>query len=105
MYKCIFCCSHRCIKEADRYFSMNKRIVAVFLHNSLIMRYMIYVKSGWLDKSRKQVFHNRCHKFFTFSRLKRKKEPGRGEILMASIMKNLLPGLIQPSGLNVNHIS
>jgi Lysophospholipase len=32
-------------------------------------------------------------------------EPAKSKILMASIMKNLLPGLIQPSGLNVNHIS
>jgi acylglycerol lipase len=32
-------------------------------------------------------------------------EPPRIKVVMASVMKNLLPGLIQPSGLNVNHIS
>jgi alpha-beta hydrolase superfamily lysophospholipase len=32
-------------------------------------------------------------------------EPPKSKIIMASIMKNLIPGLIQPSGLNVNHIS
>jgi acylglycerol lipase len=32
-------------------------------------------------------------------------EPPRSKVVMASIMKNLTPGLVQPSGLNVNHIS
>jgi len=32
-------------------------------------------------------------------------EPARAKVVMASIMKNFLPGLIQPSGLNVSHIS
>lgn len=32
-------------------------------------------------------------------------EPSKSKLIMASIMKNLIPGLIQPSGLNVNHIS
>lgn len=32
-------------------------------------------------------------------------EPPRSKVMMASIMKNLTPGLIQPSRLNVNHIS
>ena len=32
-------------------------------------------------------------------------EPAKSKLVMASIMKNLLPGLIQPSGLNVSHIS
>jgi alpha-beta hydrolase superfamily lysophospholipase len=32
-------------------------------------------------------------------------EPPKSKLIMASIMKNLIPGLIQPSGLDVNHIS
>jgi alpha-beta hydrolase superfamily lysophospholipase len=32
-------------------------------------------------------------------------EPARIKLIMSSVMKNLLPGLIQPSGLNVSHIS
>ena len=32
-------------------------------------------------------------------------EPSKMKILMASVMKNILPGLTQPSGLNVSHIS
>jgi alpha-beta hydrolase superfamily lysophospholipase len=32
-------------------------------------------------------------------------EPSKNKILMASIMKYIIPGLIQPTGLNVNHIS
>jgi acylglycerol lipase len=32
-------------------------------------------------------------------------EPPRIKVIMASVMKNLVPGLLQPSGLNVNHIS
>lgn len=32
-------------------------------------------------------------------------QPSRIKIIMASVMKNLLPGLIQPSGLNANHLS
>jgi alpha-beta hydrolase superfamily lysophospholipase len=32
-------------------------------------------------------------------------EPSKGKVLLASIMKNILPGLVQPSGLNVRHIS
>ncbi len=32
-------------------------------------------------------------------------EPPRIKVLMASIMKNIIPGLIQPSGLIVDHIS
>jgi acylglycerol lipase len=32
-------------------------------------------------------------------------EPAKIKLLMASVMKNILPGLIQPSGLNVSHIS
>ena len=32
-------------------------------------------------------------------------EPPKSKIIMASIMKHLIPGLIQPSGLNVKHIS
>jgi alpha-beta hydrolase superfamily lysophospholipase len=32
-------------------------------------------------------------------------EPPKSKIVMASIMKNIIPGLTQPSGLNVNHIS
>ncbi|MDO9579310.1 MAG: alpha/beta fold hydrolase [Bacteroidales bacterium] len=32
-------------------------------------------------------------------------EPSKFKLVMASIMKNILPGLIQPSGLVVNHIS
>ncbi len=32
-------------------------------------------------------------------------EPPKTKTLMASIMKNIMPGLIQPSGLNANHIS
>ncbi|MEI6047582.1 MAG: lysophospholipase [Bacteroidota bacterium] len=32
-------------------------------------------------------------------------EPSRGKRILATVMKNLLPGLIQPSGLIVTHIS
>ena len=32
-------------------------------------------------------------------------EPPKSKVIIASIMKNLIPGLIQPSGLNINHIS
>jgi acylglycerol lipase len=32
-------------------------------------------------------------------------KPAKIKLIMASVMKNLLPGLIQPSGLNVDHIS
>jgi len=32
-------------------------------------------------------------------------EPSRGKVLLASVMKSLLPGLTQPSGLVVDHIS
>ncbi len=32
-------------------------------------------------------------------------EPDKFKIVMASVMKNILPGLIQPSGLAVNHLS
>lgn len=32
-------------------------------------------------------------------------EPSRGKILLASFMKNVIPGLTQPSGLIVDHIS
>jgi alpha-beta hydrolase superfamily lysophospholipase len=32
-------------------------------------------------------------------------EPPKSKIVMASIVKYIIPGLIQPSGLNVNHIS
>jgi acylglycerol lipase len=32
-------------------------------------------------------------------------EPTKIKVVMASIMKNIFPGLIQPSGLNVSHIS
>ena len=32
-------------------------------------------------------------------------EPPKFKVLMASVMKNIVPGLIQPSGLNVDHIS
>jgi acylglycerol lipase len=32
-------------------------------------------------------------------------EPSRGKRILATIMKNLLPGLIQPSGLIVSHVS
>jgi acylglycerol lipase len=32
-------------------------------------------------------------------------EPPRIKVIVASVMKNLLPGLVQPSGLNVSHIS
>lgn len=32
-------------------------------------------------------------------------EPPKSKIVIASIMKNLMPGLIQPSGLNTNHLS
>ena len=32
-------------------------------------------------------------------------EPGRAKLIIASIMKNLLPGLIQPTGLQVSHLS
>ena len=32
-------------------------------------------------------------------------EPPKSKVFLASLMKHLMPGLIQPSGLNVNHIS
>jgi alpha-beta hydrolase superfamily lysophospholipase len=32
-------------------------------------------------------------------------EPAKSKVMLASIMKNIVPGLVQPSGLNVNHIS
>jgi alpha-beta hydrolase superfamily lysophospholipase len=32
-------------------------------------------------------------------------EPSKGKMAIASLMKYILPGLVQPSGLNVNHIS
>jgi alpha-beta hydrolase superfamily lysophospholipase len=32
-------------------------------------------------------------------------EPARIKLIMASVMKNVLPGLIQPSGLNASHLS
>jgi acylglycerol lipase len=32
-------------------------------------------------------------------------EPPRSKVFMASVMKFILPGLVQPSGLNVDHIS
>jgi len=32
-------------------------------------------------------------------------EPAKSKIMLASLVKNVLPGLTQPSGLNVNHIS
>jgi alpha-beta hydrolase superfamily lysophospholipase len=32
-------------------------------------------------------------------------EPARSKILLASLMKNILPGMVQPSGLVVDHIS
>ena len=32
-------------------------------------------------------------------------EPPKSKLMLASVMKNLAPGLIQPSGLNVSHIS
>jgi acylglycerol lipase len=32
-------------------------------------------------------------------------EPPKSKMMLASIMKYLIPGLVQPSGLNVNHIS
>ncbi|MCE5347311.1 MAG: alpha/beta hydrolase [Bacteroidales bacterium] len=32
-------------------------------------------------------------------------EPSRVKLIMASVMKNLVPGLVQSSGLNVSHIS
>jgi alpha-beta hydrolase superfamily lysophospholipase len=32
-------------------------------------------------------------------------EPPKVKVMMATAMKNLLPGLVQPSGLNVSHIS
>jgi acylglycerol lipase len=32
-------------------------------------------------------------------------EPPKIKLILASVMKNLVPGLIQPSGLNVNHLS
>jgi alpha-beta hydrolase superfamily lysophospholipase len=32
-------------------------------------------------------------------------EPPKSKVIMARVMKNIVPGLIQPSGLNVNHIS
>jgi alpha-beta hydrolase superfamily lysophospholipase len=37
--------------------------------------------------------------------LKLTTEPPRAKVLMASMIKNLLPGLVQPSGLNADHIS
>jgi len=32
-------------------------------------------------------------------------DPPRIKVILASVMKNLVPGLVHPSGLNVNHIS
>ena len=32
-------------------------------------------------------------------------EPPKSKMILASVMKYLIPGLVQPSGLNVNHIS
>jgi acylglycerol lipase len=32
-------------------------------------------------------------------------EPPKSKVFLASVMKNIVPGLVQPSGLNVNHIS
>jgi alpha-beta hydrolase superfamily lysophospholipase len=32
-------------------------------------------------------------------------EPSKGKLLLASVMKNILPGLVQPTGLIVDHIS
>jgi alpha-beta hydrolase superfamily lysophospholipase len=32
-------------------------------------------------------------------------EPQKSKVVMASVMKYVVPGLVQPSGLNVNHIS
>ena len=32
-------------------------------------------------------------------------EPPKSKLILASLMKNIIPGLTQPSGLNVNHIS
>jgi alpha-beta hydrolase superfamily lysophospholipase len=32
-------------------------------------------------------------------------EPSRSKVMLASIMKHLIPGIVQPSGLNVKHIS
>jgi len=32
-------------------------------------------------------------------------EPSKVKVLLASLMKNLVPGLVQPTGLNVSHIS
>jgi acylglycerol lipase len=32
-------------------------------------------------------------------------EPPRSKVILASVMKNLVPGLVQPAGLNVLHIS
>ena len=32
-------------------------------------------------------------------------EPSRGKLILAAMMKNILPGLAQPSGLNINHLS
>jgi alpha-beta hydrolase superfamily lysophospholipase len=32
-------------------------------------------------------------------------EPPKGKVILASVMKNFVPGLTQPSGLNVSHIS
>jgi alpha-beta hydrolase superfamily lysophospholipase len=32
-------------------------------------------------------------------------EPPRSKVVLASVMKNIVPGLVQPSGLNVEHIS
>jgi alpha-beta hydrolase superfamily lysophospholipase len=32
-------------------------------------------------------------------------EPPKSKVMLASIMKNIIPGLVQPSSLNVNHIS
>jgi acylglycerol lipase len=32
-------------------------------------------------------------------------EPSKNQVLMASVLKNLIPGLVQPSGLNISHIA
>lgn len=32
-------------------------------------------------------------------------EPSKDKLLLASVLKNLLPGFVQPTGLNVNHLS
>ena len=32
-------------------------------------------------------------------------EPPKGKVILAKVMKHLVPGLVQPTGLNVNHIS